>query len=67
MSSFLLWVVIVITRPGRQKKKRFRMTQFCCYNLLNLEKREGKLRQIFSNYLYISNLHLTTETHVQNE
>jgi hypothetical protein len=66
MSSFLLWVAIVITRPGRQKK-RFRMTQFCCYNLLNLEKREGKLRQILSNYIYISNLHLTTETHVQNE
>ena len=51
----------------RAPKKRLRITQFCCYKGFNLEKREGKLGQIFSNYIYIRNLHLKTESRVQNE
>lgn len=58
-------MAIVITRAGGQK--RFRITQFCCYKSFNLDKREGKLRQINSNYIYIRNLHLKTNSRVQNE
>jgi len=32
-----------------------------------LEKRDGKLRQIFSNCIHIRNLHLKTKSRVQNE